>query len=32
LFLGRFAHDPVALATVVEEAAALRASVNRAAQ
>jgi len=31
LFLGRFAHDPLALAAVVDEAEALTASVNRAA-
>ena len=31
LFLGRFAHDPMALAAVVDEAEALTASVNRAA-
>jgi triosephosphate isomerase len=31
LFLGRFAHDPTALAAVIEEAEALTASVNRAA-
>jgi triosephosphate isomerase len=32
LFLGRFAHDPLALAAVVEEAEALTASVKRAAR
>jgi triosephosphate isomerase (TIM) len=32
LFLGRFAHDPMALAAVVEEAEILTASVNRAVQ
>lgn len=32
LFLGRFAHDPLALATVVEEAKALAGSGNRAAR
>jgi triosephosphate isomerase (TIM) len=32
LFLGRFAHDPIALAAVVEEAEILTASVNRAVQ
>ena len=31
LFLGRFAHDPLALAAVVEEAEALTSSANRAA-
>ena len=31
LFLGRFAHDPLALAAVVDEAEALTASANRAA-
>jgi triosephosphate isomerase len=32
LFLGRFAHDPIALAAVVEEAEILTASVNRTVQ
>ena len=31
LFLGRFAHDPMALTAVIDEAEALTASVNRAA-
>ena len=32
LFLGRFAHDPLALAAVVEEAEALMSGANRAAR